>query len=80
MGDAAVSIEKYKGEAAPHIVIDEGDCLGFIAPTYCWGLPAPAADFLERASFYVVEGAYVFTATTFGTTAGQTTRLAADLL
>jgi len=80
VGDTAVSIEKYKGEAAPRIVIDEGDCLGFITPTYCWGLPAPAADFLERASFYVAEGAYVFTATTFGTTAGQTTRLAADLL
>ena len=80
VGDTAVSIEKYKGEAAPRIVIDEDECLGFITPTYFWGLPAPALGFLERAAFYVADGAYVFTATTFGTTAGQTTRLAADLL
>lgn len=77
LGDVAVSIEAFKGETNPHIAVEEGGCLGFIAPTYCWGLPTPAVDFLKRATFEVPANAYVFTATTFGTTAGQTTRFAA---
>lgn len=79
LGDVAVSIEAFKGETNPHIAVEEGGCLGFIAPTYCWGLPTPAVDFLKRATFEVPANAYVFTATTFGTTAGQTTRFAANL-
>ena len=80
LGDVAVSIEAFKGETNPHIAVEEGVCLGFIAPTYCWDLPTPAVDFLKRATFEVPANAYVFTATTFGTTAGQTTRFAADIL
>ena len=80
LGDVAVSIEAFKGETNPHIAVEEGGCLGFIAPTYCWGLPTPAVDFLKRATFEVPANAYVITATTFGTTAGQTTRFAADIL
>ena len=80
LGDVAVSIEAFKGETNPHIAVEEGGCLGFIAPTYCWGLPTPAVDFLKRATFEVPANAYVFTATTFGTTAGQTTRFAVNLL
>lgn len=80
LGDVAVSIEAFKGETNPHIAVEESGCLGFIAPTYCWGLPTPAVDFLKRATFEVPANAYVFTATTFGTTAGQTTRFAANLL
>lgn len=80
VGDIAVSIERYKGDDRPRIAVEKGGYLGFIAPTYCWGLPTPAVDFLERAAFDVPADAYVFTATTFGTTAGQTTRFAANLL
>lgn len=80
VGDTAVSIERYKGDGHPRIAVEKGGYLGFIAPTYCWGLPAPAVDFLKRAAFDVPGDAYVFTATTFGTTAGQTTRFAAALL
>lgn len=80
VGDVAVSIETFKGDAAPHVSVEKGGYLGFIAPTYCWGLPTPAVDFLKRATFEVPADAYVFTATTFGTTAGQTTRFAANLL
>ena len=35
VGDAAVSIETFKGETNPHIAAEEGRCLGFIALTYC---------------------------------------------
>lgn len=80
VGDRAVSIESYKDEKHPCIAVDDGGYLGFICPTYCCGMPAPAVDFLARASFDVPASAYVFTATTFGTTSGQTTRFAADLL
>lgn len=80
VGDRAVSIESYKDEQHPCIAVDGGGYLGFICPTYCCGMPAPAVDFLVRASFDVPASAYVFTATTFGTTSGQTTRFAADLL
>ena len=80
VGDRAVSIEEYKGEEHPHIAVDGSDYLGFICPTYCWGAPTPAVDFLRRASFDVPAGTYVFTAATFGTTSGQTTRFTADLL
>lgn len=80
VGDVAVSIETFKGDVAPRISIEKGGYLGFIAPTYCWGLPSPGVDFLKCAAFDVPADAYVFTATTFGTTAGQTTRFAANLL
>ena len=80
VGDVAVSIEAFKDDACSRIVIEDGGYLGFIAPTYCWGLPTPAVDFLKRAAFDVPADAFVFTATTFGTTAGQTTRFAADIL
>ena len=80
VGDIAVSIERYKGDEHPCIAVEKDGFLGFIAPTYCWGLPTPAVDFLKRAAFDVPADACVFTATTFGTTAGQTTRFAADLL
>ncbi|WP_343005730.1 MULTISPECIES: EFR1 family ferrodoxin [unclassified Collinsella] len=80
VGDRAVSIESYKDEQHPCIAVDDGCYLGFICPTYCWGMPSPAVDFLARASFDVPASAYVFTATTFGTTSGQATRFAADLL
>ena len=78
--DRAVSIESYKDEQCPRITVDDGGYLGFICPTYCWGMPTPAVDFLRRVGFDASASAYIFTATTFGTTSGQTTRFAADLL
>ena len=80
VGDSAVSIERYKGDGHPYIAVEKGGYLGFVAPTYCWGLPTPAVDFLKRAAFDVPGDAYVFTAATFGSTCLLYTSDAADEL
>lgn len=80
IGDRAVSVESYKDEQHPCIAVDDGGYLGFICPTYCWGMPAPQLTSWGARASTCPASAYVFTATTFGTTSGQTTRFAADLL
>lgn len=56
------------------------EVLGFIFPTYFWGLPSYVDDFLKAVTFSGEAPAYTFVLATYGTTTGQADRFAADLL
>lgn len=75
-GDRAVSIEEISGE----IYLEEGETLGFVTPTYFFGLPVPVEQFLEEAVFTGGRPGYVFTAATYGTFCGQAPKMAERLL
>ena len=53
------------------------EVLGFIFPTYFWGLPSYVDDFLKAVTFSGEAPAYTFVLATYGTTTGQADRFAA---
>ncbi len=54
------------------IALADGESLGFVIPTYFWGLPAYVDTFLNRVVITNAQTAYVFCVVTYGGTAGQT--------
>lgn len=60
--------------------VNRGENLGFISPTYFFGLPTVVREFLAKACFKLGGNNYVFTVCTFGTTTGMVSRQAASLL
>jgi len=56
------------------------DRIGFVSPTYCWGLPSITAEFLSKAEFRFKKKPYVFYIATYGTTTGANGQLANSLL
>ncbi len=75
-GDTPLSMTKVEGK----ITLQEGESLGFVLPTYFWGLPAYAEEFLKKTKIEISSGAYVFLVTTYGMTSGQIDYFAAQLL
>ena len=75
-GERAVSIEVAD---ANRIELGEGERLGLVSPTYCWGLPTPVIEFLHALE---VTGrpTYCYFVGTYGTTSGQVGRFASKLL
>lgn len=67
-GDRLASITECLWNGTCSCVLEDGEGLGFVVPTYFGGLPSVVVEFLERLS---VEGAspYVFLVGTFGTAA-----------
>lgn len=57
-----------------------GEPVGFVFPTYFWGLPNIVANFLREARLPDCSGRYVFVVAAYGTTTGGATRMARDLL
>lgn len=77
-------------EAAGDKVVSIGDCvkndtysfdlrnektIGFVTPTYDWGLPSIVRDFADNIKLKMKPDTYVFHISTYGTTTGQTCRL-----
>lgn len=66
--DKAVSIL----DIGNSIVLTDRENLGFVFPTYHWGLPSVVDDFLSRVRIQNAEQSYIFFVATYGTTCGQT--------
>lgn len=84
--DRVMSIERFDAEIL-HLAVMEGPCrLGFVAPVYAWGLPAPMIEFLKTVDLSVAAGTkggerpYTFYVSTYGSTTGQSAKFARDLL
>lgn len=55
--------------------VGEGERIGFVTPTYFWGLPTVVLDFLDRMTLDAGGRHYVYHVLTFGTTTGQAHRM-----
>lgn len=75
-GERAVSIEDA---GAARAELADGERLGFVSPTYCWGLPTPVIEFL-KAFDVPAKPSYCYFVATYGSTTGQIGRFAAELL
>ncbi len=54
--------------------------VGFVSPTYAFGLPVVVSDFLKSVNFKIYADSYVFFISTYGTTPGVSTVIARKLL
>lgn len=59
--------------------INKGENIGFVTPTYYWGLPSIVVDFVNRLT---LDGGvdYCYHVATYGTTTGQSSRQMRELL
>jgi ferredoxin len=56
------------------------DTIGFICPTYFWGLPKKVMEFIENLNFGNNKGAYYYAVITYGGSAGNALNQIHDLL
>ncbi len=56
--------------------------IGFVTPTYFWGLPSIVCDFLDKLELRVSDSyhPYIYHVATFGTTTGQVGRMVNEFL
>lgn len=52
--------------------LSRDEAIGIISPTYAWGLPVIAGEFLENLKLTCTGKPYVYFISTYGTTPGQT--------
>ncbi len=45
--------------------------LGFVFPTYLWGLPSIVDEYMKNISINISDNTYIYFVTTYGTTCGQ---------
>lgn len=60
--------------------LKDDEQIGFVTPTYFFGLPTIVNEFLDRLEISKTKKAYVFHIATFGTTTGQTGKMMNELL
>lgn len=58
---------------------ESNEIVGFVTPTYSWGLPVTVVDFISRLNLKS-NNPYVFTVATYGTLTGGTSRMLRNLL
>lgn len=78
-GDTTSSITQCIHKGTWTVTLKERENLGFVLPTYFWGLPSVVADFLQKLN---IEGlpTYSFLIATYGTTTGAISQYAKKLL
>ena len=76
-GDKAVSILDVK-DSELNLVSEKK--LGFVSPTYAFGLPLVVTEFLKNIYFKLSDACYVFFISTYGTTPGVAPLAARKLL
>lgn len=76
INDRAISIE----DDCYDIVLGDGECLGIVMPTHFWALPVPMKDYLQKMKLHRQGRHYIFTVSTYGTTAGCSGEEARHLL
>ena len=66
INDRAVSIE----DGCYDITLADGECFGIVMPTHFWTLPIPMKDYLQKMKLRRQGKHYIYTVSTYGTTAG----------
>lgn len=70
-GDAMISIsERTKNDKYSFVLAPDED-IGFVTPTYFWGLPSIVTDFLDRMHIEPEGNHYVYHVLTYGTSTGS---------
>jgi len=69
--DKIVSITESIKNDVYTFKVNNGENIGFITPTYSWGLPTVVIDFIKRLRINNYNANYVFHVLTFGTITGQ---------
>ena len=67
-------------EAGNEIILPPGEALGFVTPTYFYGLPSNVEAFLKSLRIECNSNHYIYCVATCGGTSGQASKLAAELL
>lgn len=62
--------------------VKSGEKIGFVTPTYFWGLPSIVREFLEKLELQVTDShhPYIYHVATFRTTSGQVSHMVNELL
>lgn len=79
-GEAALFIPQLVREGRTSFAAKEGERIGFVLPTYFWGLPALAEDFLRRLTLTAPQGAYIYFVAAYGVTPGASAAFMRELL
>lgn len=69
-GETTVSITECLKVQNVTFEIKDGERIGFVTPTYFWGLPIVVVDFLEQINLISTGKHYVYHVLTYGTTTG----------
>lgn len=67
--EQVVSIQECINDNTNKFCAEAGERVGFISPTYFWGLPINVKEFLQRLK--LENAGYIFFVATYGTTTGQ---------
>ena len=79
-GDNLVSIAECVKSGRYDFDVQQGESVGFVTPTYFWGLPSIVVDFLNKLGLSCGEAPYVYHVLTFGSSTGAAHRDMAKLL
>lgn len=62
--------------------VNDTENIGFVTPTYFWGIPTIVSEFLEKMELQIPDSyhPYIYHIATFGTTTGQASHMVKDLL
>ena len=69
--DTIVSIVECLKTGSFEFDINENERIGFVTPTYNWGLPTVVIDFLEQMNLGMTGKHYIYHVLTYGTSTGQ---------
>ena len=72
--DKMVSITNSLKEQRLDFTIEKDENIGFVTPTYFWGLPIVVTDFIQKFKISSSKSNYIYHVLTFGTTTGQAHR------
>lgn len=81
-GEKTISIaEQMKAFDGDHVFdCDENEKIGFIVPTYFWGVPSIVKDFVKGLAIKNADNAYVYIICSYGTATGQCANMLAEFL
>ncbi len=80
MTEKMVSIPECFDKDRFHFDLSEGEMLGFVFPTYFWGLSPNILEFLRKVELDMPEDTYTFYIATYGSSPGASRHYAARVL
>lgn len=75
VNDEMISITECMRSSTFDFAIKENEDIGFVTPTYFWGLPTIVIDFMKQLKISTNGNHYVYHVLTYGTTTGQAHRM-----
>lgn len=79
-GDRRIAVADCMKSGKMDFELSENENVGFVFPTYFWGLPSIVQEFLERLTLRQNGRHYTYLVATYGTTTGQMAGMADKIL